>query len=135
MELTADTPNPSEARSGSGYFNFMGHLQIWAGALTILFSCMTLGMALIGGDSVLFNPEALGAYSTAATMVSLYLAFQINFGWIFGVLLLLSGIGCLKSRWKPLVKVSAIVNLLNFPHGTTIALMTLHGLNRQRSEA
>lgn len=121
---------------GEGYLLFTGYLQLVAGALTILFSGLGIVLAMRGGDASWMNPlAAVRSFGPAEAgffvkLISVYAAMHIAFGWIFGLLMVVSGTCSLRHRSRRFVTTSAIINLLNFPHGTTVALLVLHGMSR-----
>jgi len=47
-----------------------------------------------------------------------------------GYLLIVAGAFCLKPRGRRFVVTAAVINLVNFPHGTTVGILVLHGLAR-----
>lgn len=115
---------------------FMGYLQIAAGALTLLLSVMAITQTLVNGDAWWLNPMALveseevfGSNPLISAFV-VYLAFQMGFGWFLGLLMMGAGVFCLKPSGRRFVTWSSIFNLINFPHGTTVAIMVLHGLGK-----
>ncbi|MCH7228261.1 hypothetical protein [Haloferula sp. A504] len=134
---TAFSPDGPPPR-GSGYLYFVGVLQIGTGILSILFSVLGLIHASSADAAGLLNPHAVehlfaghgseGWNSLVAGLVSLH----ITYGWILGLLLITAGICCIRRRARRFVWTSTLLNLVNFPHGTTAALMTWHGLTRNR---
>lgn len=122
---------------GAGYFYFTGVLQIGAGVLNLLFSLLGFLQARAAGVGGLLEAQGLAEWFSgrglegSAAVIAGLVAFQIAFGWIFGLLLIAAGICSLKCRARGFVWFSTVVNLFNFPHGTTVALMTWHGLNRR----
>ena len=118
-------------RRGEGYLSFMGYLQIATGALSVLFSA---GAVLTGlGDSSLLNPVATAEDATNWLMALLtgYITLQMTVGWIPGVLQIVAGVCCLRHRAPGFVIFASWVNLINFPHGTTTALLMLYGISRR----
>lgn len=121
---------------GEGYLLFTGYLQLVAGTLSILFSGMTIILAMLAGDQSWINPFAAARMFGPAEagffvkLVGVYMALQIAFGWIFGLLMVISGALSLRKRGRRFVTTSAIINLFNFPHGTTVAILVLHGIAR-----
>jgi len=65
-----------------------------------------------------------------ALLLAVYLALQVSVGWVMGLLLVASGTCCLRRKARSFVSAASIVNLLHFPHGTTVAALVLHGLRR-----
>lgn len=131
-------PATKPFRRGAGYLYFVGILQIGAGMLSLLFSLLAFAHAGSADAGGLLDPRQV-AYRFAghgsegwASFVAGYLSFHVTYGWIFGLLLITAGICCMRRRGRWLVRFSSLLNLLNFPHGTTAALMTWHGLNRDR---
>jgi len=55
---------------------------------------------------------------------------EFAFGWIFGLLMIVSGALSIRKKGRRFVTTSAIINLFNFPHGTTVAILVLHGIAR-----
>lgn len=128
-----DDPFPQ----GAGYFYFVGMLQIAAGTLSVLFSLLGFLQARAAGVTNLLEPQRVADWFAwqgvegSASIIAGMVAFQLAFGWIFGALLIAAGICSLK-RWAcGFVWFATVVNLFNFPHGTTVALMTWHGLRRR----
>ena len=117
---------------GVGYLAFMAYLQIGVGLLTILFSAFAIFQVFII-DPQLLNPVIAGETSRSffGRLIAGYMAFQMMFGWLLGAMMIMAGICCLQLRGRTFVTASAVLNLLNFPHGTTAAIMMLHGFRRQ----
>lgn len=121
---------------GEGYLLFVGYLQLVAGAMTILFSVLTIALATLAGDASWLNPitviRSFGSPEAGffVKLIGTYAALQVAFGWIFGLLLVVSGILCISKRGRRFVTATAIINLFNFPHGTTVALLVVHGITR-----
>lgn len=117
---------------GVGYLTFMGYFQIGVGLLTVLFSALAIFQGAII-DPQLLNPAVAGEASRGffGRMIAGYMAFQMTFGWLLGAMMIMAGVCCLQLRGRTFVTVSAVLNLLNFPHGTTAAIMMLHGFRRQ----
>lgn len=134
MEHTKN--HTSSLPRGEGYLLFTGYLQLVAGALTILFSGMAIVMAMSAGDVSWMNPfAAAGMFGSAeggffVKLIGAYMGLQIAFGWIFGLLMVASGVLSLRKKGRRFVTTSAIINLFNFPHGTTVAILVLHGIAR-----
>jgi hypothetical protein len=124
-----DSRDTTRFPRGQGYLYFMAWLQIAAGALTTLFSVFGVFHGLVN-DSSLLNPVEVGGESHGfwLGLVSGYIVFQMTYGWIFGLLHVASGVCCFGSRARGFVIFANAVNLLNFPHGTTVAFLTLHGM-------
>lgn len=125
----ASTPAPLPA--GVGYLTFMGFFQIGVGALTVLFSIFAIYQGTVI-DPQLFRPSAVIDASRGfwgRVFVS-YIAFQMVFGWLVGVLMIFAGIGCLQLRRRALVTISTWLNFVNFPHGTMAAVFMFIGLGR-----
>jgi hypothetical protein len=122
---------------GEGYIFFMAWLQLIAGALTLLFSLMTLGMVMFSKDGSWASPAEVyrtigpSEWSMFMKLMAAYIAFQFMFGWIFGLSLMLGGLLCLKRAGRGVVTAVAVLNLVNFPHGTTVGLLVLHGMTRR----
>jgi len=117
---------------GVGYLTFMGYFQIGVGLLTVLFSALAIFQGSII-DPQLLNPMVAGEASRGffGRMIAGYMAFQMVFGWLLGTMMIMAGVCCLQLRGRTFVTVSAVLNLLNFPHGTTAAILMLHGFRRQ----
>ena len=114
---------------GEGYLTFMGYLQIGAGTLTLLFSLCGIASGLASDSSLLIPFNGEGPYNGFfQSLISAYLAFQITFGWLLGLLQIGAGIKCLHFKGRSLACVASAANMLNFPHGTTVSIMMLHGL-------
>ncbi|WP_193212612.1 hypothetical protein [Luteolibacter marinus] len=130
------SPKHADFRRGEGYLVFMGYLQIVTGALTLLFSLMVMAHAWAVSDTVLMSPARIfHAFGSAdadlfTKMVAAYMSFQVMFGWILGLGTILAGIWSLNCRARRWVTAMAVLNLINFPHGTTVAIMVLHGMTR-----
>lgn len=114
---------------GVGYLTFMGYFQIGVGLLTVIISAF----AILIIDPQLLNPVVAGEASRAffGRLIAGYMACQMVFGWLLGPMMIIAGVCCLQLRGRTFVTVSAVLNLLNFPHGTTAAIMMLHGFRRQ----
>ena len=114
---------------GQGYLYFVAWLQIVTGTLTTLFSALGVFHGLVN-DSSLLNPLNAGGESPGfwLRLISAYVVFQMTYGWIFGLLHVASGVFCFGARGRGFVIFANVVNLLSFPHGTTVAFLTLHGL-------
>lgn len=127
--------SPDSFPRGHGYLYFVAWLQVVTGGLTLLFSVFGVFQGLVN-DSSLLNPAEASRDSHGfwLRLVSGYIVFQMTYGWIFGVLHVASGICCFGGRARGFVILANVVNLLNFPHGTTVAFLTLHGF-RYRSLA
>lgn len=128
MKLAAHGPI---SHRGEGYLMFAGYLQVAVGVLSVLFSLMALVPQASGSASLLqhvISGQAFGG--PAASLIGGYLAFQISFGWLMGLHMIVSGVCCLRHRAKSFVAAASMVNMINFPHGTTAALVMLHGLTR-----
>jgi|GEM_PF-1685027 len=135
MDTSSETT--PESPPGEGYLSFVGYLQIVAGVLTMLFSLFGMALAFAADEGSWLNPAAVyDAYEGTAEGVVLlkltatYVAVQLVLGWAFGLLLIVAGAFCLKPRAKRFVAAAAIINLVNFPHGTTVGILVLHGLGR-----
>jgi hypothetical protein len=121
---------------GEGYLLFTGYLQIVAGVLTILFSAITIVAAMLAGDASWINPVTVSqSFGSAEAgfffkLITVYMAMQISFGWIFGILMVVGGVLSLRKNGRRFITTSAIINLFNFPHGTTVAILVLHGMSR-----
>lgn len=121
---------------GEGYLVFIGYLQLIAGVLTVMFSAMTVFLAMAVDPSPWVHPiEIARSFGPAdsgvlAKLIAGYIAFQFTFGWIFGLSMILSRWLCLRHTGRRVVGAIAVLNLLNFPHGTTVAILVLHGLMR-----
>lgn len=138
MNQTPPVSTTELPRCGAGYLYFVGILQIGAGLLSVLFSLLAflqVGLAESGG---LLDPQQVAHRFAGhgsegwASLVAGYVSFHVTYGWILGLLLISAGVCCIKLRARRLVWFSSLLNLLNFPHGTTAALMTWHGLSRDR---
>lgn len=121
---------------GEGYLYFAGLLQIGAGILSLGFSLLASGRAQAIGAGGLLDPgRVAGLYGGSeggsfASFTAGFVSFQAAYGWIFGALLVVAGFCSIYCWARWLVGLSALVNLINFPHGTTVALFVLHGLTR-----
>lgn len=121
---------------GEGYLLFTGYLQLVAGALTIVFSGLAILLAMLAGDASWMNPFAAARTFGPAEagffvkLIGAYMAMQVAFGWIFGLLMIIAGTLSIRKKSRRFVTTSAIINLFNFPHGTTVALLVLHGMCR-----
>lgn len=132
------SPNAPGAgfRRGEGYLVFMGYLQIVTGVLTLLFSLTVIAHAWAVSATVLMSPARIyhlfGGFDADVftKLVAAYLSFQVMFGWILGLGTILAGIASLKCRGRRWITLMAVLNLVNFPHGTTVAIMVLHGMTR-----
>ncbi len=132
------TPSVRSFQPGEGYLYFVGQLQIVAGVLTVLFSLLTMIQAWTVNATAIMSPaEIYSAFGSPHggwfnKLLAAYMSFQVMFGWIIGLLMISAGICCLKNRGRTWVALTACLSLVNFPHGTTVALMVLHGLTRPR---
>ena len=121
---------------GEGYLTFMGYLQIAVGVLTVVFSAVAIAEAAWIGHTGLFNPVNAATYfggratGSFTSLLAGYVAFQISYGWLMGAMLIAAGVCCLKRIARRFVAAVSVVNLVNFPHGTTVAILMLHGLSR-----
>ena len=120
---------------GEGYLKFMGYLQLIAGVLSVLFSGSATALILMANAPTLLNPLEVTKTFGSPTSESLnllagYMSFQIVSGWLFGLLMIISGVLVFRRKGRRTVAAAAILNLVNFPHGTTVAIMVLHGLSR-----
>lgn len=130
----------TEMRHGEGYLFFMAYLQIVAGALNLIFSAFAIGRAATTGNmdflGLTATTDALGGvagidlHGILASMMAGYMVIQLAFGWVAGLMMIGAAICCLKRRGRWFVAASSVLNLFNFPHGTTVAIMMLHGLSR-----
>ncbi|MDF1814301.1 MAG: hypothetical protein P1V20_19000 [Verrucomicrobiales bacterium] len=128
--MTATTQN---FKRGEGYLFFSGWLQIATGILSIIFS--GLGLFLIPGVTMgaAFDfTETHYLNSFAGKVINYFMIWQIALGWLTGLIMVVSGWLCLRMKGREFVKWASVVNLLNFPHGTTVAIMTLHGLAQRK---
>jgi hypothetical protein len=136
--MTANPVSEEAARPlahGEGYLIFVGYLQLVAGVLTVLFSVCSIVMILAADAPSLLNPlEAARSYAAPGSemlkLLAGYMSFQIVAGWLFGLLMILAGFLVFIRRGRRTVAAVAVLNLVNFPHGTTVAIMVLHGLGR-----
>lgn len=128
---TAYTTNDPFPR-GEGYLYFAGVLQIVAGILSLAFSLLALDRAEAIGAGGVLDPQRVATIfgDGFASFTANFVALQAAYGWIFGTLLVIAGFCSIYCWARWLVTISALVNLLNFPHGTTAALFVLHGLSR-----
>lgn len=130
---TAYTTDNSLPKRG-GYFYFVGVLLIGAGTLSVLFSLFGFLQVKLAGAWGLLDPEEVANLFTGrgsdgwANFVAGYVSFHLASGWIFGALFILGGIFSIQRRARSFIWVSTVINLFNFPHGTTVALMAWHGL-------
>ena len=127
-------------RLGAGYLYFMGVLQIIAGGLNLAFSAFSFALADDLGAADLFTPgRVVDAFVQRGIgwpdWVVSFMAVQVVYGWIFGLLMIVAGICCLRRRARRFVWVSTIANLFNMPHGATVAFLVWHGLTRPRIAA
>ena len=60
-------------------------------------------------------------------LIAASLSMQMMFGWILGLMMISAGIFWLRNKTRAWVTFVTAVNLLNFPHGTTVALIIIHG--------
>jgi len=136
MKRTASSSNHEPFRRGAGYLHFAGLLQIIAGTLSLAFSALGSSVAMAFGVENLFDPRAAAdrfagdGVAGLGNLVAEFAAFQASYGWIFGLLLVVAGICTMRLRARRFIWTSTLVNLANFPHGTTVALLTWHGLTR-----
>ena len=113
----------------------MAYLQFAAAVFSVVFSLLGIAQG-VATDPALLNPFTVAEIFRGANpgvlgrLVASFMVFQMTCGWLMGLLLIVGGVCCLKRRGRRFVAVSAIVNLINFPHGTTVAIMVLHGLSR-----
>lgn len=144
MNATPSNPStPSEIpfARGQGYLTAMGYLQIVAGALTVLFSCLAMLKASTLSGTVLMSPaaihEAFGGFAGGGftKFMAGYMSFLVMFGWILGLMMISAGIASLKCRGRYWIGFVSILNLFSQPLATTVAMMMLHGLTRPRITA
>lgn len=134
MEHTPSHTSPLP--QGEGYLLFTGYLQIVAGALSIMFSALAIVLAMLADDASWMNPFAATRMFGPAEpgffikLIGAYMALQIAIGWIFGLMMILGGTLSIRKKGRTFVTFTAIINLINFPHGTTVALLVLHGMFR-----
>lgn len=137
-ELTMNPSTTSPSSSGAGYLFFLGILQILTGILSVLFSVFGIAWAGSAGALNVLNPESIADLTGsrggagATSLLAAYVSFQFSFGWIFGLFFIASGICCLRRKGRAFVWLSTILNVLNGPYGTTVSLLTWHGLYRDR---
>lgn len=130
-------PVDIQLRRGEGYLYFMAYLQILAGVLSLLFSVFAIARAVSAGDLNMLNLTATTAgYDGSSpgfleTLLAGYMVVQLTFGWLMGLALIGSAICCLKHTGRRFIVIASVLNLFNFPHGTTVAIMMLHGLSRR----
>ena len=126
----------SPFQRGQGYLYFIGHLQIIAGILSIVLSLFVMMQAYSMRSTLLLGP--IEVYQTFAggqsggleKLIAASLSMQMMFGWILGLMMISAGICCLRNKGRAWVTFVTAANLLNFPHGTTVALIIIHGLTR-----
>ena len=119
----------SASRTDTDYSTALGYLQIGTGSLTLLMSFMALCQWALGHDEMLNLGEVFGLSSGLLDRaISAYVSLQLSLGWIAGGLQLAAGVCCLSGRRQRFVGVASLVSLLNFPHGTMAAILTLNGL-------
>lgn len=126
---------------GEGYLAFMGSLQIGAGVLTAFFSMLAIAQAWAVNAHVIMSPteiyQAFGGYGTGpfSRLIAGFISFQAMFGWMLGLVMIGGGICCLRRRGRAWVWLAGVIGLINFPHGTTVAVMVLHGLAQREIAA
>ncbi|GAA5482957.1 hypothetical protein Hsar01_02183 [Haloferula sargassicola] len=134
MNRTTASMTADPFRRGEGYLYFVGLLQIGAGLLSLVFSGLGWWRVTAIGAAGLANPvdvvERFSGQGAFSSLVAGFVTFQMMYGWIFGLLLVVSGVLSLKCRAKGFVRASSVANFFNYPHGTTAALMTWHGVGR-----
>lgn len=129
----SDSPFPR----GEGYLAFMGSLQIATGLFSSLFSMLAIAQAWSINAHVVMSPaeihQAFGGYGTGpfARLIAGYISFQAMFGWVLGLVMIGGGICCLRRRGRVWAWIAGLLGLLNFPYGTTVAVMVLHGLSQR----
>lgn len=117
---------------------FVGVLQIVAGLLSVLFSLFGVLQSNSAGVEGLLNPQEVAHLFSGhesgewINFVSGFVSLHLAYGWVLGLVLITAGICCIRRRARWFVWFSTVLNLVNFPHGTTVGLMTLHGLSRSR---
>ena len=132
---TKQEPSSNPSR-GEGYLMFVGYLQLVAGAMTLLFSALAIVLAMLASDASWMNPIAVARSfgpeesSFFVKLIGAYMALQFAFGWLFGLLMVVGGVLCIRKKGRRFVTTSAVINLFNFPHGTTVAILVLHGIAR-----
>ncbi len=116
---------------------FAGYLQLAAGVLTLACSTVSTVLAVFSKDPSWLNPLVAGSwYGVGGSHLFMrsiagYMAFQFALGWIFGILMTAAGILSLMRKERGFVTISAIFNLFNFPHGTAVSIVVLHGIARR----
>ena len=121
---------------GKGYLYFIGNLQIIAGILSIVLSLFVMLQAYSMHSTLLLGPieiyQTFGGLQSGqfAKLIATSLSMQMMFGWVLGLMMISAGICCLRNKGRAWVTFVTAANLLNFPHGTTVALITIHGLTR-----
>lgn len=130
MKTSIATPTGA-LPAGVGYLTFLGYFQVGIGALSVLFSLFAIIQGTII-DPQLFKPDAITDASRGfwGRLIVSYIAFQMLFGWLLGVLMILAGAACLQLRRRTLVTLSTWLNFINVPHGTMAAILTFVGLSR-----
>ncbi len=124
--------NEVRFRPGEGYLFFTGWLYILAGSLTLLGSILALAQARWNDLSPWFGLEAGARPDWFLVLLGHYLSLMAAWGWLFGALLIATGVLCLKRRARRVIQGLSVLNLFIFPHGTTVSIMALHGLGRNR---
>jgi len=123
-------------RRGEGYLFYIGHLQIIIGILSIVLSLFVMLQAWVMRSTLLLGPVEI--YRTfggsqddwVPRLMAALISCQLMFGWILGLMMISAGICCLKNRARGWVTFVTALNLFNFPHGSTAALIIIHGLTR-----
>jgi hypothetical protein len=124
-----DVDPHSASRTDTDYSTALGYLQIGTGSLTLLMSFMAFCQWALGHGEMLNLGEVFGLSSGLLDRaISAYVSLQLSLGWIAGGLQLAAGACCLSGRRQRFVGVASLVSLLNFPHGTMAAILTLNGL-------
>lgn len=130
--MNSPTASPSAPLpAGVGYLTFMGYFQVGIGVLTLLFSAFAIFQGTVI-DPLPFKPESVTDASRGfwGRLIVSYIAFQMFFGWLLGVMMILAGTGCLQLRGRTLVTISTWLNFINFPHGTMAAILMFIGLGQ-----
>ena len=121
---------------GQGYLYFIGNLQIIAGILSIVLSLFVMLQAYSMRSTLILGPievyQTFGGLQSGVVekLIAASLSMQMMFGWVLGLMMISAGIYCLRNKARTWVTFVTAVNLLNIPHGTTVALIIIHGLTR-----
>lgn len=121
-QSAAETP-----ASQRGYRHVLGSAFLLLGALHFGFSLLAVLLPAF--------PGAAGEQERLSLMASLavsYLRFQVWSGLLLGPLTMAAGWLMRQGRHLNFQRLIAALNLILFPHGTTIGILALVGLSRRR---